>query len=70
MARNWKALEDWERSKLVMLERAANKCAHSSIYYPDDMVECPYCGNPSSSGLCNWCSEDLKELLEKVSCQK
>lgn len=61
----WRALTEVERIRLHWLERAERKCGRSSPYYPDDMVECPDCGNPSGSGLCVFCSAELDRILAK-----
>ncbi len=65
----WNRLNADERAALVALERASSRVACGSSYLPDDCVECPSCGNPSLSGLCNDCDRQLDLLLGKANDQ-
>jgi len=62
----WARLTKEERSTLVFLERARQWCGGSSAYLPDDVRECPACGQPQMrSGLCNYCYSRLETLIAK-----
>lgn len=62
----WARLEPHERSLLTQLEKASHHSTRSS-YIPDDMVECGYCGNPTTFGLCTYCETNLDKLLNKAN---
>jgi len=63
----WGGLSKTERSTLVYLERAQHWFGRSG-YYPDDCGDCGGCGCPSlGGGLCNQCSNQLQQLLNKAS---
>lgn len=63
----WNRLTPDERSRLVWLERSANKLTTLGGYLPDDCGECPSCSEPVlGGGLCRFCSNELDQLLAKA----
>lgn len=66
----WKGLTKKERCELVALE-TADKFSNSSMYLPDDTVECGYCTTPHMfGGLCPRCNNKLLKIIEKADNKK
>lgn len=64
----WARLSPGERSRLVWLERSANRLSSHSAYLPDDCTECPSCGDPQlGSELCAHCDRELIALVKKAA---
>jgi len=61
----WARLDKDERSHLVYLERHQNEMSYGSSYLPDDVGECPACGQFSNYGLCKECWKSLEEYIAK-----
>jgi len=61
----WARLMPDERSHLVYLERQQNELAIGSPYLPDDVGECPACGQLSHYGLCDCCQNSLDKYIKK-----
>jgi recombinational DNA repair protein RecR len=63
----WARLAPDERAHLVYIERYQNKSAVGSAYLPDGVGECPACGQLSTYGLCEYCSNSRKKYIEKAN---
>jgi hypothetical protein len=63
----WARLAPEERSHLVYIEKYANKSSIGSPYLPDDVGECPACGQLSNYGLCRYCSNSLQKYIDKAN---
>lgn len=63
----WAALEPWERSKLVCLERGqANLGGGTGFNLPPGFSSCQ-CGAPKMGwGLCSQCGNRLQQLIAKA----
>ena len=63
----WARLTEAERSHLVFIEKHHNKSAIGSAYLPDDVGECPACGQLSHFGLCDYCSDARQKYIRKAN---
>ena len=65
----WAALTADERAHLVFIERNANGGVNygGGGYLPDDVGECPACGQLSRYGLCGYCSDSLEKYIAKAN---
>jgi len=64
----WAALEPWERSHLMAIEKSEYHSSGLSGYLPDDCGECPNCSQPVlGSGLCSYCDEEAASLIRKAN---
>lgn len=55
-----------EKLKLGELQRASQARPKISAHYPEEFAECTYCGNPTSTRLCDHCEDELKRLTKKA----
>jgi len=63
----WARLTPEERSHLVHIEKYHNRSAVGSSYLPADVGECPACGQLSSCGLCDYCSDARQKYIRKAN---
>ena len=63
----WARLTKEERGHLVFIEKHHNESAMGSPYLPDDVGECPACGQLSHYGLCAYCEESRDKYICKAN---
>ena len=63
----WARLTKAERDHLVFIEKYHNKSAVGSAYLPDDVGECPACGQLSRYGLCEYCRDSREKYICKAN---